>query len=104
RILQAFYRHAVEHYFSNVIQVPTVLMSPPASSSKSSRTSSSPSAPRGRAAMTFFLALAFLASMVWDAIESRYAASLAAAIPGALDSGIVVLSLAAGGDRMEKPL
>jgi rare lipoprotein A len=104
RILQAFYRHAVEHYFSNVIQVPTVLMSPPASSSKRSRKSASPSAHRGRAAATFVLALAFLASMVWDAIESRYAASLAAAIPGDLDSGIVVLSLAAVGARTETPL
>jgi rare lipoprotein A len=103
RILQAFYRHAVEHYSSNVIQVPTVLMSPPASPSKRSRKSASPSAHRGRAAATFVLALAFLASMVWDAIESRYAASLAAAIPGDLDSGIVVLPLAAVGAQTETP-
>jgi rare lipoprotein A len=103
RILRAFYQPPVEHYFSNVIQVPTVLMSPPASSSKRKQKSTSSAAYRGRASVTFVLALTFLACMVWDAIESRYAASLAAAIPNDFDSGIVVLSLAAVGARAETP-
>jgi rare lipoprotein A len=54
--------------------------------------------------MTFILALAFLVAMVWDTIESRYATSLAAAIPADLDSGIVVLSLAAVNARAETPI
>lgn len=53
--------------------------------------------------MTFILALTFLVGMVWDAIESPYAASLAAATQADLDSGIVVLSLTAVSDRTETP-
>ena len=101
RILRAFYRHPVEHYFSNVIQVPTVLMSPPASSSKRNRRVPSPPAHRGRAVMTFIMALSFLVGMVWDSIESRYAASLAAAIQIKLDSDVVVLSLGTFSNQTE---
>jgi len=104
RILQAFYRRPVEHYFSNVIQVPTVLMSPPASSSKRNRKPASPSAQCGRAALTFALALAFLVGMAWDAIESRYAAPLAAAIEADSDSGMVVVSLARASDQAQTSL
>jgi rare lipoprotein A len=103
RILRAFYRHPVEHYFSNVIQVPTVLMSPPASSSKRKRKATRPTAHRGRAVMTFILALTFLTAMVWDTVESRYAASLEAATRAKLDSDIIVLSLPAAGSRTEVP-
>ncbi len=39
--------------------------------------------------------------MVWDAVESHYAAPLAAAIPPDLDSGTVVLSLTAVSARTE---
>ena len=53
--------------------------------------------------MTFILALTFLVGMVWDAIESPYAVSLAAATQAELDSGIVVLSLTAVSDRTETP-
>jgi rare lipoprotein A len=103
-ILRAFYQPPVEHYFSNVIQVPTVLMSPPASSPKCKRKSTRSFARRGRAGVTFVLALTFLAGMAWDSIESRYAASLAAAIPTDPDSGIVVLSLAAVSPLTEAPV
>lgn len=51
--------------------------------------------------MTFILAFTFLASMVWDAIESRYAGSLAAAFPSDLDSGIVVLPLTTASARTQ---
>jgi len=78
-------------------------MSPPASSFKRKRKSSSSSAHRGRAAVTFFLAVTFLAGMVWDAVESRYAATLAATIPPDLDPGIIVLSLTAVSARIETP-
>lgn len=101
RILHAFYRRPVEDYSSNVIQVPTVLMSPPASSPQRSRKSTSHSAQRGRAAMRFILALTFLVGMVWDEIESGYAASWAAAIRIDADSGTVVLALTAASDRTE---
>jgi peptidoglycan lytic transglycosylase len=47
---------------------------------------------------SFTLAIVFLAGMVWDGIESRYAAPLAAAIQTNLDSGTVVLSLASTPD------
>ena len=78
-------------------------MSPPASPFKRKRKSSSSSAHRGRAAVTFFLAVTFLAGMVWDAVESRYAATLAATIPPDLDPGIIVLSLTAVSARTETP-
>ena len=39
--------------------------------------------------------------MVWDSIESRYAASLAAAIQVKLDSDVVVLSLGTFGNQTE---
>jgi rare lipoprotein A len=42
-----------------------------------------------------------LTSMVWDEIESRYAAPLAAAIQADSESGIVVLSIPATADRTE---
>jgi rare lipoprotein A len=42
-----------------------------------------------------------LTSMVWDGIESRYAAPLAAAIQADTDSEIIVLSIAATTDRTE---
>jgi rare lipoprotein A len=95
RILQAFYQHPVDHYFSNVIQVPTVLMSPPASSSRRKRKAAEPAAQRGRVAVTFAIALTFLASMVWDAIENRCASALATTVQADSDSGTIVLSLAA---------
>jgi rare lipoprotein A len=104
RILQAFYRHPVEHYFSNVIQVPTVLMFPPASSSNRKRKPASPSPQCGRAALTFALSITFLVGMVWDAIESRYAAPLAAAIEADSDAGMVVLSLTRAGDKAQTNL
>ena len=95
RILRAFYQHLVRLYFPKVSPVPTVLMSPPASSSKRKKKSASPSAQRGRAAITLMFAIIFLAGMVWDGIESRYAAPLAAAIRTGSDTDTVVLSLAA---------
>ena len=93
-ILRAFYQPSVLLYSPTVSPVPTVLMAPPASSSKRKKQSARPSAPRGRAAIAFALALMILTGMVWDGIESRYAASLAAAIPSDPDPGVVVLALA----------
>jgi peptidoglycan lytic transglycosylase len=75
-------------------------MSPPASPSKPNRNSTSPSAQRGRAAITFALAFVFL-GMDWDPITSRFAAPLAVAAETDKESGIIVLSLAAVSDRAE---
>jgi rare lipoprotein A len=76
-------------------------MSPPASSSKRKRKTPSPTAHRGRAVMTFVLALTFLIAMIWDTIESRYAASLEAATRAKLDSDIIVLSMPAVSNQKE---
>ena len=51
--------------------------------------------------MTFIIALSFLVGMVWDSIESRYAASLAAATQIKLDSDVVVLSLGTFSNQTE---
>ena len=76
-------------------------MSPPASSSKRRKQSVSSSAQSGRGAITFTLALVFLTGMVWDRIESHYAAPLIAAMQTDPDSNIVVLSLVANSGRTQ---
>ncbi len=76
-------------------------MPPPASSKRKKKNCDNSSAQCGRAAIKFALALAFLTGMLWDQVESRYAAPLAAARQADPDSDIVVLSLAATHDRTE---
>jgi rare lipoprotein A len=93
RILRAFYRQPVENYFSNVIQVPTVLMIPPASSFKRKRNSTTPPSQRGRVKMTIALALAFLTGMISDEAKSHDATAAVAGIQSNSDSGAVVLPL-----------
>ena len=70
-------------------------MSPRASSPKCNPKSGTLRALRDRATITFALALAFLVGMIWDGIESNYAAWITAAIQSSPDSNVVVLSFAA---------
>jgi rare lipoprotein A len=79
----------------NVIQVATVLMFPPASSSKRNRKSNSSPAHSGKATVTFALAVAFLCGMVWDGIENRYAFIAVGQLD--LESDAIALSLADAG-------
>lgn len=72
-------------------------MSPPSSSSKRNRKRSASRETRDRAAITFALALVFLIGMIWDGIESHYAALITAAIQPGSDPDSVVLSFAAAG-------
>jgi peptidoglycan lytic transglycosylase len=54
--------------------------------------------------MTFALALVFLVSMIWDAVDTSDATAFVARVQDNLGSDIVVLSLAANGDRAEIPI